>query len=321
MAEFLRKKRFLKYQDDNCKKFLSKDFQKRCAYCKIREGDLAGPESFEKDHFIPLAKGGPDDYDNLYYSCASCNGKAGKSDTWSATLLDPCKDDIWGTHVKIAPDYRCEDLTERGSEYIKTFKLNRKSYVVRRRTIEQHQMELREKLEKYENIVAVLCAEGKLKQKWQCFENDIHELKTILAEGVNYRMSREAFDEETDEMIIRELEKAGKLRYVDRDYDLIYELECGKTKFLCYVDTIDVNFEEKDKVKKFISANKIEAWESVGVIDQVLLIFFNRYDKKVYYFELKDILNSKRKDMVSKYGYDLDIRHTIEKLRTKYGNR
>ena len=45
MAEFLRKKRFLKYNDSRCKKFLSKDFNRKCAYCKIREGDLAGPES------------------------------------------------------------------------------------------------------------------------------------------------------------------------------------------------------------------------------------------------------------------------------------
>lgn len=81
MAEFLRKKRFLKYNDSRCKKFLSKDFNRKCAYCKIREGDLAGPESFEKDHFFPIAKGGKDDYENLYYSCVSCNGKAGKSDT------------------------------------------------------------------------------------------------------------------------------------------------------------------------------------------------------------------------------------------------
>ena len=65
MAEFLRKKRFLKYNDSRCKKFLSKDFNRKCAYCKIREGDLAGPESFEKDHFFPIAKGGKDDYENM----------------------------------------------------------------------------------------------------------------------------------------------------------------------------------------------------------------------------------------------------------------
>ena len=78
MAEFLRKKRFFKYNDSRCKKFLSKDFKKRCAYCKTREGDLAGPESIEKDHFFPLAKGGKDNYENLYYACSSCNGRAGK---------------------------------------------------------------------------------------------------------------------------------------------------------------------------------------------------------------------------------------------------
>lgn len=51
-GRILKEKRFLKYNDSRCKKFLSKDFNRKCAYCKIREGDLAGPESFEKDHFF-----------------------------------------------------------------------------------------------------------------------------------------------------------------------------------------------------------------------------------------------------------------------------
>ena len=55
MAEFSRKKRFFKYRDKYCKKFLSRDFARKCAYCKIREGDLAGPDSFEKDHFLPVS--------------------------------------------------------------------------------------------------------------------------------------------------------------------------------------------------------------------------------------------------------------------------
>lgn len=52
MAEFLRKKRFLKYNDSRCKKFLSKDFNRKCAYCKIREGDLAGPKVSKKIIFF-----------------------------------------------------------------------------------------------------------------------------------------------------------------------------------------------------------------------------------------------------------------------------
>lgn len=110
MAEFTKKKRFFKYHDERCKKFLSRDFMKRCAYCKIREGDLAGPDSFEKDHFIPVTKGGSDNYDNLYYACASCNGKAGKSDKLSKTLLDPCKEEHQRELQRKLAEYRvlCE---------------------------------------------------------------------------------------------------------------------------------------------------------------------------------------------------------------------
>ena len=215
MAEFLRKKRFLKYNDSRCKKFLSKDFNRKCAYCKIREGDLAGPESFEKDHFFPIAKGGKDDYENLYYSCVSCNGKAGKSDTWSQTLLDPCKDDIWNVHIKLSENCQIEALTMQGKEYIRTFKLNRKSYVVRRRTIETQQTELREKLKEYEVIVAKLLETENFKSDGEFLEKDIDEWKHILDEGANYRMTKNAFDNEIDELIVRKLKKVGEVKEVD----------------------------------------------------------------------------------------------------------
>ena len=314
MAEFLRKKRFLKYNDSRCKKFLSKDFNKRCAYCKIREGDLAGPESFEKDHFFPVAKGGKDDYENLYYSCASCNGKAGKSDTWSQTLLDPCKDNIWDVHIKLSEDYKYEDLTTQGEEYIRTLKLNRKSYVVRRRTIETQQMELQEKLEEYEKMVDTIFGIEKLNPIRKVFEGDICDLKHILEEGANYRMSMNAFDEEIDELIVRELEKVGKLKYVDMDYDLLYELEHNGEKFLCHIDIIDIKFEVEEKVKKFVSMDKIRAWESAGVVDKVLLVFFNQHDQKVYYYKVRDILKLNGIKNTIRCGYDLDAMHVIEKL-------
>ena len=249
MAEFLRKKRFLKYNDSRCKKFLSKDFNRKCAYCKIREGDLAGPESFEKDHFFPIAKGGKDDYENLYYSCVSCNGKAGKSDTWSQTLLDPCKDDIWNVHIKLSENCQIEALTIQGKEYIRTFKLNRKSYVVRRRTIETQQTELREKLKEYEEIVAKLLETENFKSDGEFLEKDIDEWKHILDEGANYRMTKNAFDNEIDELIVRKLKKVGEVKEVDEDYDLLYELEYNGETFLCHVAMIDIKIEKTSSPK------------------------------------------------------------------------
>ena len=312
--KLLRKKRFLKYNDSRCKKFLSKDFNRKCAYCKIREGDLAGPESFEKDHFFPIAKGGKDDYENLYYSCVSCNGKAGKSDTWSQTLLDPCKDDIWNVHIKLSENCQIEALTMQGKEYIRTFKLNRKSYVVRRRTIETQQTELREKLREYEEIVAKLLETENFKSDGEFLEKDIDEWKHILDEGANYRMTKNAFDNEIDELIVRKLKKVGEVKEVDEDYDLLYELEYNGETFLCHVAMIDIKIEGGDKIKKYISVDKIRAWESVGVADKVLLIFFNQQDQEVYYYKVRDILQFGEIKNVTKCGYDLDAMHVIEKL-------
>ena len=189
MPEFIRKKRFHKYADTRCKKFLSRDFMRQCAYCKIREGDLSGPDDFEKDHFLPKAKNGGDEYDNLYYSCVSCNGKSGKSDTWSNTLLDPCKDDIWGTHIRILESYICEAMTPRGDEYIKTFKLNRHAYVKRRRIIAEHQKELKKKLDKFRCLCdRFVTSKGEGVELKDLLNSEIKNVEDILDKGANYRL-------------------------------------------------------------------------------------------------------------------------------------
>lgn len=290
MAEFVRKKRFFKYNDVQCKKFLSKDFMKRCAYCKIREGDLSGPDSFEKDHFFPVKKGGEDKYENLYYACTSCNGKSGKSDKWSETLLNPCKDDIWNVHVNVNDKFKCEDLTPQGDEYIKTFKLNRKSYVKIRRSISEHQKELKGKIETYKKLCQELIESGSSKVVEQILLNDINESERILEEGANYRMSEIAFDKEMDELICTELSKAGVLEYVDRDYDLLYELSTNNGKYLCYLEVCDINFGTDGKAKKYIATEKLKAWESINQKEKILVVLFNCIDQIVYYVELDELL-------------------------------
>ena len=50
-------------------------------------------------------------------------------------------------------------------------------------------------------------------------------MKHILDEGANYRMTKNAFDNEIDELIVRKLKKVGEVKEVDEDYDLLYELE------------------------------------------------------------------------------------------------
>ena len=71
---------------------------------------------------------------------------------------------------------------------------------------------------------------------------------------------------------------------------------------------------KESKIKKYISVDKIRAWESVGVADKVLLIFFNQQDQEVYYYKVRDILQFGEIKNVTKCGYDLDAMHVIEKL-------
>ena len=77
---------------------------------------------------------------------------------------------------------------------------------------------------------------------------------------------------------------------------------------------LTVIYKGGDKIKKYISVDKIRAWESVGVADKVLLIFFNQQDQEVYYYKVRDILQFGEIKNVTKCGYDLDAMHVIEKL-------
>lgn len=314
MAEFVRKKRFYRYKDEQCKKFLSRDFSKKCAYCKIREGDLAGPDSFEKDHFFPLKKGGEDGYDNLYYSCRSCNGKSGKSDKWSETLLDPCKDDIWDVHVKVDDNFKCKELTEQGKEYKNTFKLNRKSYVNIRRKIANHQSELHEKVAKYKQLSQELIALGPEAFDVQYLTNDIHEWERILEYGVNYRMSENAFDEDVDERIFCALAEVGIVECVDRDYDLFYEISIGDNKYLCYVEMVEFDLGVNGSARKFISTEKLSVWRNINKQEKILIILYNSSNQQVYFVKLDDVLESSGAKNEDRCGYSVTEENHISKL-------
>lgn len=318
MAEFIRKKRFFRYQDDRCKKFLSRDFSKRCAYCKIREGDLAGPENFEKDHFLPVIRGGEDKYDNLYYSCKSCNGSSGKSDHWSATLLDPCKDDIWDVHVKVTDKFKCKELTPQGDEYIKTFKLNRRSYVNKRKIISNHQKELQVKIMEYRKLCQELIESGVAPGSEHLLMNDIQEWEKVIKYGANYRLSENYFDEDIDDLICSALSNVGSVECVDRDYDLFYELNIHSNKYLCYVEIAEVAFETDGRAKKFISTEKLGVWEDINEKEKILIIIFNKIDQNVYFVKLDEILELEGAKNVEKCAYFLKEEDKIDKLKLNH---
>ena len=96
-----------KYEDyHRYKPYLAEDFSHRCAYCNLRDQDVT--TYFEVDHFVPQAeikrhKGHEyliKDYENLIYSCKSCN--AAKSDLFEGDiLLDPYNNARFYDPVKI----------------------------------------------------------------------------------------------------------------------------------------------------------------------------------------------------------------------------
>lgn len=320
MAEFTKRKRFFKYTDKSCKKFLSRDFLRRCAYCKIREGDLGGPESFEIDHFVPETKGGSDNYDNLYYACASCNGKSGKSDSWSETLLDPCKEDIYGVHITLLNNYRFHDVTPQGEEYIKTLRLNRKSYVRRRETLARHRKELEIKLSEYKEAYQQVFLSGNIVGMAKVFEDDIKEIEAILEYGVNYRISRDYFDEDIDKIIYNELEKIGEVRCVDMDYDLFYELKIGTKMYLCCSEIDTLEFGTTGKVRRYISREKIDIWREIERETPILLITFNTNDNQIYYTKMSTIMQSAGVSNPDRCAYYVGENRLIDDLQTLVGD-
>jgi len=62
------------------------EFSHSCAYCKIREPEMGGAQSFHIDHYKPRKKFPEleNSYENLIYSCRQCN--AYKGDFWPDTL-------------------------------------------------------------------------------------------------------------------------------------------------------------------------------------------------------------------------------------------
>ena len=316
MSEFIRKKRFLNYKSRDCKKYLSKDFIKRCAYCQIREGDLGGPDDFEIDHFIPQDLGGSDSYKNLYYICSTCNGKAGKSDAWSKTLLDPCKDDINNVHIMIQPNFRIEDLTPQGAEYISTFKLNRKSYIQKRKKIYEHKKELRDKLGIYESWCEKAFKKNLIDSTLEKeLKSDIIDIENIIEFGANYRMSLNCFDEEIDSLIFDALSRVGDTKYIDEDYDIFYQLRTHKGKVYKCQSIIDkITFNDDDLCLKYISMDKVAEWKRIEEVTPILIIYYNNMDGSLYYVRFSEILKCKGIDNQQKCGYHIHKKDLLGSL-------
>lgn len=72
------KKNYSNYR--SYKKFLRKDFNKKCGYCNDYDFWGGGPHNYHIDHFAPKSKFPQlkSEYNNLIYSCPFCNRSKGK---------------------------------------------------------------------------------------------------------------------------------------------------------------------------------------------------------------------------------------------------
>jgi hypothetical protein len=104
--------------------WLRDEFKFRCIYCLRREKWSPRRGAFHIDHFIPQAKD-PNailEYDNLLYSCHSCNlAKLGSS------IEDPCEHLISST-VVVHPDGRIEAHSKEARRIVEKLQLDAPDY-------------------------------------------------------------------------------------------------------------------------------------------------------------------------------------------------
>src|SRR5580698_9309861 len=122
MARFSRSLNLPLYSDyTRYRPWLRLDFRQRCAYCEQTESYLRGDQFFEIDHYKPKRfKELLADYQNLYYSCQTCNRY--KSDTWPSDnqlsdgfrFSDPCGEDMYVEHFRETADGVLEAITNCG---------------------------------------------------------------------------------------------------------------------------------------------------------------------------------------------------------------
>jgi len=110
--------------------WLRDEFCFRCVYCLIREqwGRTVG--EFDLDHFLPqsLEPHQANDYDNLIYSCATCNVAKG-----NRAIPDPTST-LTAAQVIVHDDGAISGLTQEAERLIRILDLNDEDYRRWRRT-------------------------------------------------------------------------------------------------------------------------------------------------------------------------------------------
>ena len=115
------------------KPWLRDEFSFRCVYCLIRERWRPdGQEDFAVDHITPQSVDSSriHDYDNLCYTCCSCN-----RNRQDAVLPFDLERDSLAQHVEFALDGTAEPLSAEGRFLIRVCHLNRPLLVEFRRRL------------------------------------------------------------------------------------------------------------------------------------------------------------------------------------------
>lgn len=105
----------------NFKPYLVKDFNNRCGYCDSHDKFFGGLKNFQIDHFkphsIPAFTSLKHEYNNLVYSCQSCN--RAKSNKWENTegFIDPC-DVTYETFISRDSNGKVKHNNTKQGEYI-----------------------------------------------------------------------------------------------------------------------------------------------------------------------------------------------------------
>ena len=120
------------------KPFLRDEFDCRCAYCLVPEGEIGGSKSFQVDHYKPksIFPSLATTYTNLFYACRDCN--AYKAAYWHGLLqkalgkfiINPCDHDP-DEHLNRSAEL-WEGLSSAGKWNITRLRLNSPAQIKRR---------------------------------------------------------------------------------------------------------------------------------------------------------------------------------------------
>lgn len=313
MAEYIRKKRYITYHNSLCKKYLRRDFNYQCAYCKSSEAEtIYGSRAFEIDHFKPQEIFSDDEelhhYDNLYYACNICNGASGKSDTWYNCLLNPCNDNIYGKgdgfHINemadFNDDFKLKPITKRGEMYIDTFKLNQYD----QRRIREKRFKLKQDEEKK---LSKICYIEKLLKEIDINDSNEEVLKTLQLEIFDLKKTidignlpyAEFIEDEYTKKFKAEISKYVELKDEFSDIGLDYEITYKSKKAKCDVYFLDsIIFKNGIKFKK-ISILQAEEWTTKDF--NICMILFDKSNSKIYYKNVKNQLINARLNQEGKF--------------------